>query len=377
MKILIVGGGVAGLSLAGFLNKYKISEVTLAERAPKFGTIGYLIGLWGNGRHILKKLDIDETVVGQHGCEIVWDEFEDSHDKPLKIISFVNFRKFGPSATITRSALQEGLVGTIGNTRIKFGTTIKSIEQTAGLVEVSFSDSTKDKFDLVVGADGAHSSVREQIFGSGFIKYYGWGAWVYWVPKLLEQKNKVIIRAGGGKLYALFPAKDLPIVLFMATVPPGTGKPIEKRANQLLANFKNFDNQIKNVLKVMPPPEQIFYDDLIHVDMPLWFQGRVTLIGDAQHATSPISGMGSSMAMEDAYVLADELRKNPHDINNALRSFAKRRHERITKFRKAVNRLDSWTMAGGLAGKLRDLLMPFIPASYFLRSIEKLLEEKI
>lgn len=377
MKILIVGGGVAGLSLAGFLNKYKIGEITLIEKTPKFQTIGYLIGLWGNGRLMLKKLGIDEAVAGNYGCEIFWDEFENARDKPLKLLSLAGFRKFGPSVTITRSALQNGLISTIGNTEVKFGVTIKSIKQNLDSVEVSFSNQTQATFDLLVGADGAHSSVRERIFGNYLVKYYGWGVWVYWLPKTFEDKNKVVIRAGNGKLYALFPARDLPIVLFMATVPPGTGKPIEQRASQLEKKFKNFDSQINNILQIMPPPEQIFYDDLIRVDVPTWFKDRVVLIGDAQHATSPISGMGSSMAMEDAYALADELVKNPKDIRAALQSFAERRQNRIVKFRKAANRLDNWIMAGGLTGKLRDLLIPFVPSSYFLKSIEKLLETEI
>ena len=111
--------------------------------------------------------------------------------------------------------------------------------------------------------------------------------------------------------------------------------------------------------------------------MPTWHKGRVVLLGDAQHAVSPIVGMGSSMALEDAYVLADELGKNKNDIAFTLEQYSKRRNTRMRKFLKQVNRMDKWMKARGFLLYLRDWMTPFTPQSYFTGRIRKLMKEKI
>jgi 2-polyprenyl-6-methoxyphenol hydroxylase-like FAD-dependent oxidoreductase len=122
MKILIVGGGVSGLSLAGLLRKYGIGTVTLVEQAPDFRNAGYVIGLWGNGRRVLRELGIDRRIIEQEGYEISWTAFHDRHGKLLKSFPLNTFSEFGPPAIISRSALQRGIVGTISGVEVRFGT---------------------------------------------------------------------------------------------------------------------------------------------------------------------------------------------------------------------------------------------------------------
>ena len=102
-------------------------------------------------------------------------------------------------------------------------------------------------------------------------------------------------------------------------------------------------------------------------------------MGDAQHAVSPISGMGSSMAMEDAYVLADELRKIAYtqDINLALKRYGQRRQERVIDYHKLTDRLDKWMMAGGFLGWLRDFVLPIVPNIFFTGPIKRILQKEI
>ncbi len=126
-----------------------------------------------------------------------------------------------------------------------------------------------------------------------------------------------------------------------------------------------------------PGSEDVFFDDLAYVDCAAWFRGSVALMGDAKHATSPISGMGVSLAMEDAFVLADELRRYPdRDLQHTLSSYAQRREKRIQKFQKAGNRIDRWVMAAGFSAVLRDILLPIVPTSFFLSKIRALLSQE-
>lgn len=378
MRILIVGGGVAGLALAGFIKKYNLGEAVIAEQAPQFGNIGFIIGIWGNGRKVLKELEIERETLGKYGYEVSWNILEDEHGKLLKAFPINIFSKLGPTTIIERSVLQKGLITTIEGSDIRFGTKVTNIKQLENKqVEVDFTDDKKELFDLVVGADGIHSEVREKVFGSGFLKYYGWGVWVYWLPEDFKPINHVFAATDKGRFYSIFPLYEKTATWFMATVPLSTGKQIETRCTKLLDNFSDFKGPIQDVLKRMPAPEKIFYDDLAYVDMPVWHKGRVVLMGDAQHARSPITGMGASMALEDAYVLADELRKNKKNIDGAIENYSKRRTKRIKQYHKITDRYDRWSMARGFKGILRDIFLPLIPASYFLNMIKRFLEEEV
>ena len=106
------------------------------------------------------------------------------------------------------------------------------------------------------------------------------------------------------------------------------------------------------------------------------FRSRIVLIGDAQHALSPAMGMGASLALEDACVLADELSKTG-DIDGALANFSQRRNLRLEPYKKAAHRIESVMMASGFMNQLRNIFLPFIPGSYFLKPLERLVSEEI
>ena len=121
----------------------------------------------------------------------------------------------------------------------------------------------------------------------------------------------------------------------------------------------------------------VFADDLAHVDMQQWYKGRVVLMGDAQHATSPLTGMGASLALEDAYVLARELQSSP-DIDTALMRYADLRTERIKKFRQISKKIERWLMvASPVKAAIRDVVLRFIPWPYLSGKLEDLLNQKI
>lgn len=376
MKILIVGAGVAGCAFAAFAKKYNLGEVVLVERAPEFRNIGFVIGLWGNGRRVLRELDLDKHIIDKKGYEVTWNAFEDMHAKLLKVWSFHPLRKLGITSVISRSDLHAGLIGALEGASIRFGTTVTAIGQKKDQVEVTFSDDKQENFDLVVGADGIKSSIRHLVFGPGLEKYYNWGVWVYWLPESFQHSSQIITEIDQGKLCSVFPLYERSVVWFVAPVPVGTGRNTETRLEILREQFKGFAGRVPQILALAPKAEEVFYDDLAHVDMPLWHKGSVVLIGDAQHAASPISGMGASMALEDAFVLAEELKTN-NDVHSALHNFTERRKHRIKEYHRITERGDRWILAKGVLGRLRDFLLPFIPFSYFVKPARNLLEEDI
>ena len=375
MKILIVGGGVAGPALARFL-KGK-AEITLVDKAPQWGNIGYAITLWGNGEKILRELGVDQKVF-KGGYEIPWSVFEDKKGKILSAFFFDIFHSYGPTEVVTRTALQQALVEGIESfANIRLGTTISEIKQDGREVTVTFSDGTADKFDLVAGCDGIHSVVREKVFGGNFLKYYGWSVCAFWTPEGFAPPKGSIEFASGGKICFIYPMEERAVVMLaIADEKKVSEQNFSKES--LHALLSDFEPLVGHLIDAVADPAHIFHDDLAYVDMKNWYQESVVLLGDAKHAISPITGMGASMALEDAFVLGEELKSNMGDIPKALKNYEKRRDRRIKNFRKMSDFIESFMMVKSpFISALRDILLKVVPMSYFTRKIEKVLAEEI
>ncbi len=376
MKILIVGGGVAGPAFAGFMKGS--AEITLIDKTPKWGNVGYAIILWGNGQKILKELGIDHRAL-KMGYEVPWDTIEDKKGRVLKSATFDLFHSYGSPTTVTRTDLQQTLAKNIeGSVNIKMGTTISSLIQGKDNVSVTFSDGTTEVFDLVVGADGIHSQTREMVFGKSFMKYYGWSVDAFWIPKEFAPPKGAIEFSGGGKVCFIYPLEDRAVVMLAMASSKTIIDKSEHTKEALHKSFADFGSLVDKMIDAIEDPEHILRDNLAYIKMDRWYSGRVALMGDAQHATSPVTGMGASMALEDAFVLAEELKKNSGDIDKALENYQTRRDRRVKNFRKTASLIESWLMVKSpLESWLRNVVMQFLPMSFFLRKMEKVVAEKI
>lgn len=378
MKILIVGGGVAGPAFARFMKDD--AEITLVDKAPAWGNIGYAITLWGNGQKILKELGVDHIVLKQ-GYQIPWNAYEDKKGKLLAATLSDVFHPYGPTMVVTRTDLQQTLVRDLEKSvRIKMGTTISSLIQNRDNITVAFSDGTSDNFDLVVGADGVRSQVREMVFGKDFLKYYGWTVYGFWAPHSMATPRGAIEFSTGGRICMIYPLEDKAVVLLFissqyAKSPVDMKESPQKILHELFSDFKlSVEEYIDNI----EDPAHIFHDNIAYISMHMWYKGRVVLMGDAKHAISPLLGMGSSMALEDAYVLAEELKNNKNDIDLALKRYEERRDGRIKRFHKVSDSIERFMMVKSpFWAFFRDIALELIPMSTFTRKIEKVLTEKI
>ncbi|MDB4991838.1 MAG: 2-polyprenyl-6-methoxyphenol hydroxylase-related FAD-dependent oxidoreductase [Parcubacteria group bacterium] len=371
MKILIVGGGIAGCACAALLQKEGFTDVTLIDKAPEFRNIGYLMGIWNTGRKVLKELGIDMQIE-KNSCEYDSDIVFDRNGKLLKLVPGEEFNTLG-TVSIRRNDLHQSLFNLLDKTSVRFNTACVSIKQNEEKAEVEFSNGTKEVFDLVIGADGVHSSVREMIFGKNFLRRYGWRVWMWWLPREHESSNSVTSYYGSGKICGILPFFDTSVAILFAKVPL---KRSNEKDQQPAVLFKDFCSEVQNLITTMPSVKEMYHDDIAYVEMPLWHKGNVVLIGDSQHAVSPTTGMGASMAMEDAWVLVQELKRG-ETIAKALSSFATRREKRIRRFRRIVNQMDRWTMAHGLLGYVRNKIITVVPARYFIQVLRHFVEAEI
>lgn len=378
MKILIVGGGVAGTALAGFMKGR--ADVTLIDKAPKWGDIGYGICMWGNGRTILRRLDIEQQVVDA-GYELPWDVFENSQGHVLKKIQLKVFKQYGSPIVVTRTDLHKALVSTIDkrvNTRL--GVTITRIRQRGQIATVTFSDGRKEAFDLVVGADGIHSKVRELTFGEGLLRDYGWTVYAFWSPAGEKIPKGIIELAKSGKIFCVYPMKDKAVVMLAISDRYDTPDVPELRKEKLHTLFADFDASVPHMIDAIPDATRIFHDRFRKVALKEWHRGRVVLTGDAQHATSPMLGLGTSMALEDAYVLSDELIKavGPEAIPAALQQYSQRRAKRINEYRRISGALEQVLMVKSpFVTTARDLMLPIVTEKVFVRPMESILRQTI
>ena len=370
-----MGGGVAGPALARLLQGH--ADITLIDKAIRWGNVGYAIALWGNGQKVLREIGIDHSVL-KMGYEVPWDVTEDKKGEILRALTFETFRPYGPTTIVTRADVQQALVrGLDSFVKVKMGITVEKISQNETSATVRLSDGSEEIFDLVVGADGIHSQVREMVFKEDFLKYYGWSVDTFWAPKQFTPSRGAIHISSAGKLCFIFPLEDKAVVtLSMVTEKIEDKSDHSKEALHRI--FADFKDSVGHLIDSIEDPEHIFHDNLAHVDMERWYKGRVVLVGDAQHATSPSTGMGASMALEDAYVLAEELKNSSGNISLALKNYEKRRSGRIKRFRKVSRLVDRWTqIKNPFEFWWRSIVIKFVPVSFFLNKIEKIVAEKI
>lgn len=378
MKILIVGGGVAGTALAGFMKGR--ADITLVDHAPKWGDIGYAICMWGNGRTILRRLGVEGEVM-RSGYELPWDVFKDSQGHILKKVQMNFFKPYGNPIIVTRTDLHKALISTLDSrVKVSLGTTITSIRQRGQIATVTFSDGRKEAFDLVVGADGIHSKVRELTFGKKLLKDYGWTVYAFWASAGGYVPKGTIELAKAGKMFVIYPMKDQAVVMLAISDKHDTPDVPELRKQKLHDLFAEFDPSVLRTIDAIEDPTRIFHDRFRKVMLKDWYKNRVVLTGDAQHATSPMLGMGTSMALEDAYVLSDELIKavDHTAIPAALQNYAQRREKRVTEYRRISGALEQVLMVKSpFITKTRDIMMPVVTDKIFLRPMEYIVRQEI
>ncbi len=377
MKILIVGAGIGGLTLAGFLKDSSI-EYDIIEKAPAFKGQGYSLGIWHNGRRILEKLGLAEEF-DKVGCRINNYLFLDGKGNLLLKYDLSKFySEYGMAYTnISRTALHDMLLNLVGDKKVKFGCTVERIVQESDKVQVKFTFGEAKVYDLVVGADGIHSEIRSKIFGGDFEKFDDWRVWYAWVGNSLKERNTVAGYIEPGSLLGTFDLNDKTLVILSAPVKHSIWDDAVGRRNRLEVLFKN--QKLVGLLDDLKD-EDFTVGDFSHVKMKNLVKGNVVLMGDAAHGFEPHAGLGASMAMEDGYVLAGELMKvsSTYLLKDALSNYQDVRKKRVAIARSLTNGMRGWAfLKSKILRKFLNINMRFLPLSYIMNKYHKLLREEI
>jgi 2-polyprenyl-6-methoxyphenol hydroxylase-like FAD-dependent oxidoreductase len=367
--VLIVGGGIGGLTLAASLARRSI-EAELIERAPSWSPVGAGIGLGINAMMALGQIGADIGVLAKGATFQCWN-LEDA--KGRLIISFdlaeATRRAKVPAVSIHRADLHEALIAAAAPVPIRLGTTLDTLAADAEGVDVAFSDGSARRYALVVGADGINSQVRELAFGRVPVRYAGYTSFRA-VVDLARAMPDMIEMWGRGRRIGLAPINGKKLYCYTTlSVAAAEPDPPEGRLAMFRRAYGEFGGSFPEVLAQITSSDQLFRTDINEIIDTQWRKGRVLLIGDAAHAMTPNLGQGGAMAIEDAIVLS-RLLGEYRSIDAALDSYVERRLNRVTLIQ---NRSRSFGRLGhfrsGFACALRDFMLRHVANGYMQRMV--------
>jgi 2-polyprenyl-6-methoxyphenol hydroxylase-like FAD-dependent oxidoreductase len=309
-RAVVIGAGIGGLTAAIAL-KQTGWEVAVYERAPDLREVGAGISLWTNAVKVLRKLDVGEPIENI-AAPLADSEMRSWHGRLLLATDFRElYRKLGaPSIGIHRADLQAKLADALGHEHIHLGMTCVAYSQDEKGANALFAEGDEIRGQILVGADGIKSLVRNQLLGPEPPRYAGYTAWrgVGLIDRPEVPLGRTVLATGRGSQAGLLPIGGGRTYWFAtANVPAGgTAGPGGHKAD-LLARFKDWYPAIPAVIEATEESAILRNDIVDRPPVRKWTDGRVTLLGDAAHPTTPNLGQGACQAIESAWVLAKSL----------------------------------------------------------------------
>jgi 2-polyprenyl-6-methoxyphenol hydroxylase-like FAD-dependent oxidoreductase len=340
-RVLIVGGGIGGLTLAVALGRQGL-KADVIELKPDHMVQGVGIIQPGNALRALRALDLMDRCFAE-GFQI--DEYV-MYDATGDFIAKMQLMRIaGPAIPavngLPRTALHRILTDAAetAGARIRLGLTVTVITSHEDRADVLLSDGSEEAYDLVVGADGIRSHLRQMIFGREYDpQFTGHGVWRYTVQRTPDVTHQMMFYGVGIKAGVMPVSRDQMYLLLVTNEPDNPWMPPEHLARLLRERLQPFTAPVVTAIRdQIDDPAKVIYGPIEEVVLPPpWHCGRVLLIGDAAHASGPHVSQGATMAIEDAVVLAELIgRKLAGEA--VLAQFMARRYARC-KFVQDVSR---------------------------------------
>ena len=342
MRVLIAGGGIGGLSAALALIR-KGCEVEVYEQALQLKEVGAGIQLAANGTHVLYALGVGEELKAlsceAEGKEIrVWNTGE---TWKLFDLGKVSIERYGyPYFTVYRPDLLAVLEQAVRRERphaIRLNAKAVGFSQDADQVSLQLEGGATVRGDVLVGADGVHSRIRQGLFGPDRPQFTGIIAWRGIVP--LGKLPRHMVRrvgtnwVGPGGHVVHYPLRAGAVMNFVGALERSDWQVESWSARgtneELTADFAGWHEDVHALIRNIPVPYK--WALMVRPPMPQWTLGRVTLLGDACHSMVPFLAQGANMALEDGYILARALTEIEGDVNARLLRYENARRERTRR----------------------------------------------
>jgi salicylate hydroxylase len=339
-RIAIIGGGIGGLAAARALEQ-RGAETIICEQSAELGEIGAGLNLTPNAIKALRALGVEDKVVAV-GCGSEYLTMRAwNSGRVISRVQRGDFRKrFGaPNMSVHRADLLDILGGALKTTEIRLGARCVGIESGARNAVARFVDGTEIEADIVVGADGIHSVVRNSLFGADAPRFTGCICWRGMAPAAAVPAD---INAAEGSMWlgphghvVHYPVRRGEQVNIVAHFDSDawTEESWTRQCDvaEVVAAYAGWSSELT---RLYPCSERWYKWALYDRDPPArWNRGRATLLGDSAHAMLPYLGQGAAMAIEDGCVLAAAIAQEPDDLDAALAAYERLR---VPRTRSAV-----------------------------------------
>ncbi|MFG1773502.1 FAD-dependent monooxygenase [Nocardia salmonicida] len=333
LHVLVSGGGIAGNAVALQSLRNGI-RTTVVERAAVPRPGGQAVDLRGPSKEAAQRMGlmagIAEYQLDERGMSYI-----DGDGEIYARMAMEDFDGQGAVAEIeiTRGDLNQVLLdalATADNGRLdyRYGEWIDELVQDDAGVDVTFASGSTERFDLVIGADGIHSATRRLVFGPEekfSTNLGGYGAF-FTMPKPADvEPGWFSMRLVPGAMLGIRPDADpataKAIITVRTEVDPALRRDTDAQRALIAEAIGDAGWHAPAVLAAMDSTPDFYFDEIARVDVPELSIGRVTLIGDAGYCGSPLTGMGTAMAIVGAYVLAAEIAATPHDLTGAQQRY--------------------------------------------------------
>lgn len=335
LKVTIIGAGIGGLT-TGIALKNIGYDVDIYDRTRELRPAGAGISLWSNGIKVLNRLGLGEKVANIGG-QMNRMEYRSHKDERLSAVDLrplverVGERPY----PVARTDVQQMLLEAFGSEKVHLGWKCVAVEQDETSAIAIFEGGDRVTSDLIIGADGIHSTVREYVTGQPitprYADYVNWNGLVPASDDLCEPDNWVIY-VGEGKRASMMPVGDNRFYFFFGC-PMAKGTTVEPKDRQaeLKEIFAGWPKAVQTLIERLNPLEtnRLEISDLDPLETLA--KGRIALLGDAGHATTPTLGQGGCQAIEDAEMLSRFLVSTNISVADALKRYEMARKDRVSQ----------------------------------------------
>lgn len=334
MDILIAGASMAGLTAAHWFARLG-HRVTVVERAPGLRPGGAPIDVRGQALGTAERMGVLQRIEAEKVSIVEPMPVLDGTGTPVATLDLRWFaNETDRDVEITRDRLNHILRSVVPDSvAFRFDTTLVSLDEGPGGAEVGLSDGGRGRFDLVVGGDGLHSTVRRLAFGPerNFVRHFGYYVALVDLPATRDWQRAMLNVPG--LTLVVRDAGDGPQAMMLAASPElehdhRDGAAQRRLIDGFLARVDAWQVPALRAAFADPAARGFYFDSVSQTHMPAWMQGHVAVIGDAGHCAALLSGMGTTLAMVSAETLATAFTEHPGDLAAA----ARQHHERLRPY---------------------------------------------
>jgi 2-polyprenyl-6-methoxyphenol hydroxylase-like FAD-dependent oxidoreductase len=323
MDILVSGAGVAGLATALNLARQG-HRITVVEVAPHFRLKGTPIDIRGDAVEVAKQMGILDQIREHRVRTTELSQFVDSQGEPVARVPMDEISDSDEDIEIAREDLAGILIAALPDeVTIRFSESVAELTEDGDGVVVGFSSGGTERFELVLGADGLHSTIRRLVFGPerDWLRHLGLYIALADLPgeSRSDRLNPMYNFPGRMAGIARYKDKALGVFMFRSDLLDYDHHDLDAQKKIVIdAYSEDHSWKLPELLDAVRNDPELYFDSVSQIHLPTWHRGRVALVGDAAHCAALLSGRGTSLALTGAHFLAEELHRSGPDHATAF-----------------------------------------------------------